>query len=122
MYRPKHVYPEAVLLILHQSIKYAHFNYGHLVWGSKINTDHPLHLLQKRFRIVANQDYIAHSKPLCKSIGLIKVRDMFKFALRKYYFKLMNNKLSTCFENLKQCYQQYMIFILLEGLLCICHS
>ena len=36
MYRLKHVYPEAVLLILYQSIIYAHFNYGILVWGSKI--------------------------------------------------------------------------------------
>ena len=61
MYRLKHVYPEAVLLILYQSIIYAHFNYGILVWGSKINTDHPLHLLQKRgLRIVVNQDYISH--------------------------------------------------------------
>ena len=26
---------------------------------------------------------------------------MFKFALWKFYFRLMNNKLTTCFENLK---------------------
>ena len=32
-----------------------------LVWGSKINTNHPLHLLQKRaLRIVKNTDYVAH--------------------------------------------------------------
>ena len=102
MYRLKHVYPEAVLLILYQSIIYAHFNYGILVWGSKINTDHPLHLLQKRaLRIVVNQDYIAHSEPICKSLGLLRVPNMFKFALWKFYFRLMNNKLPTCFEYLK---------------------
>ena len=101
MYRLKHAYPESVLLILYQSIIYAHFNYGILVWGSKISTDHPLHFLQKRaLRIVANQDYIAHSEPICKSLGLLKVPDMFKSALWKFYFRLMNNKLPTCFENL----------------------
>ena len=108
MYR--HVYPEAVLLILYQSIIYAHFNYGILVWGSKINNDHPLHLLWKRefmnlwiyeLRIVVNQDYIAHSEPICKSLGLLRVPNMFKFALWTFYFRPMNNKLPTCFEYLK---------------------
>ena len=47
MYRLKHIYPEAVLLIIYQSIINAHFTYGLLVWGSKINTNHPLHLLQR---------------------------------------------------------------------------
>ena len=42
MYRPKLVYPEAVLLTLYQFIIHAHFNYGILVCGSKIKTDHPL--------------------------------------------------------------------------------
>ena len=66
------------------------------------NTDHPLHLLQKRaLRIVVNQDYIAHSEPICKSLGLLRVTNMFKFALWKFYFRLMNNKLPTCFEYLK---------------------
>ena len=82
MYRLKHVYPVAGLLLLYQSIKYAHFNYGILVWGSKINTDHQLHLLQKRaLRIVANQEYIAHSEPISKSLGLLKMSDTFKFCI-----------------------------------------
>ena len=59
-------------------------------------------LLQKRaLRIVVNQDYIAHSEPICKSLGLLRVPNMFKFALWKFYFRLMNNKLPTCFEYLK---------------------
>ena len=37
MYRLKHIYPEAVLLIIYQSIINTHFTYGLLVWGSKIN-------------------------------------------------------------------------------------
>ena len=95
MYRLKHIYPKAVLLTIYQSIIIAHFTYGLLVWGSKINTNHPLHLLQKRaLRIVKNTDYVAHSEPICKDLRLLKMPDMFKFALWKFYFKLMNNKLS----------------------------
>ena len=96
MYRLKHihVYPEAVLLIIYQSIINAHFTYGLLVWGSKINTNHLLHLLQKRaLRIVKNTDYAAHSEPICKDLRLLKMSDMFRFALWKFYFKLINNKL-----------------------------
>ena len=92
-----------MLLVLYQSTIYAYLNYGILVWGSKMNTDHPLHLLQRRaIGIVANQDYGAHSELICKRLGLLRVPDMFKFALWKFYFRLMNNKLPTCFENLKQ--------------------
>ena len=102
MYRLKHIYPEAVLLIIYQSIINAHFTYGLLVWGSKINTNHPLHLLQKRaLRIVKNTDYVAHSEPICKDLRLLKMPDMFRFALWKFYFKLMNNKLPPYFENMK---------------------
>ena len=62
MYRLKHICPEAVLLIIYQSIINAHFTSGFLVWGSKINTNHTLHLLQKRtLRIVKNTDYVEHS-------------------------------------------------------------
>ena len=46
---------------------------------SKIENGHPLHLLQKKaLRIVANQDYIAHSEPICKALNLVKVPDMYQ--------------------------------------------
>ena len=78
---PISVRPEIV--IIYQSITNAHFTYGLLVWGSKINTNQPLHLPQKRaLRIVKNTDYIglAHSEPICKDLHLLKMPDMFRFA------------------------------------------
>ena len=72
MYKPKYIYSEAVLLIIYQSILNAHFTYSILVWGSKINTNHLLHLLQKRaLRIVKNTDHVACSKPSCKDLRLL---------------------------------------------------
>ena len=82
MYRLKQIYPHAVLLTLHQAIICPHFIYGLLVWGSKIENGHPLHLLQKKaLRIVANQDYIAHSEPICKALNLVKFPDMYTCAV-----------------------------------------
>ena len=47
----------------------AHFTYGLLVWGPKINTNHPLHLLPKRvLRIVKNTDHVAPSELICKDL------------------------------------------------------
>ena len=74
MYSLKRIYPEAVLLIIYQSIINTHFTYDLLVWGSKINTNHPLYLLQNRaLRIVKNTDYVAHSEPICKDLRLLKM-------------------------------------------------
>ena len=54
MYRLKQIYSHVVLLTLYQAIIYPHFISGLLVWGSKIENGHPLHLLQKKaLRIVA---------------------------------------------------------------------
>ena len=102
MYRLKQIYPHAVLLTLYQAIIYPHFIYGLLVWGSKIENGHPLHLLQKKaLRIVANQDYIAHSEPICKALNLVKVPDMYTCAVWNFYYKLMINLLPIYFENCK---------------------
>ena len=102
MYRLKQMYLHAVLLTLYQAIICPHFIYGLLVWGSKIENGHPLHLLQKKaLRIVANQDYIAHSEPICKALNLVKVPDMYTCAVWNFYYKLMNNLLPIYFKNCK---------------------
>ena len=74
-----------------------------MVWDSKIEKGHPLNLLQKKaLRIFANQDYIAHSEPICKALNLVKFSDMFTCAVWYIYYKLMNNLVSIYFENCKQ--------------------
>ena len=100
IYRLKQIYPHAALLTLYQAIIYPHFIYGLLVLGSKIENGHPLHLLQRKaLRIVANQDYIAHSEPICKALNLVKVPDMYTCAVWNFYYKLINNLLPIYFEN-----------------------
>ena len=56
-------------------------------------------LQKKALRIVANQDYIAHSEPICKALNFVKVPDMYTCAVWNFYYKLMNNLLPMNFEN-----------------------
>ena len=102
MYRLKHIYPKSILLMLYNTLIVPHFTYCLLVWGSKINDGHRLHLVQKRaLRTIVNEDYIAHSEPICKTLRLLKVTDMFRLAILKFYYKLMSNKLPSYFETMK---------------------
>ena len=59
LFRLKHIYPQEVLLTLYNTLILPHLSYCILVWGSKIQTNHRLHLLQKKaVRIITNKDYI----------------------------------------------------------------
>ena len=102
MYKLKHIYPQAVLLTLYSALIVPHLTYCLLAWGSKIVPNHPLHLLQKKaLRILASQDYISHTEPICKEYRILKIFDMYKLAIWKFYFKLMNNELPHYFTNMK---------------------
>ena len=87
MYRLKHISRSSVINYI--SVYYKCTFY---LWPFSIGI---LHLLQKRAlrKFVNNTDYVAHSEPICKNLRLLKMLDMFRFALWKFYFKLMNNKL-----------------------------
>ena len=102
MYRLKHIYPQSVLLLLYNTLVVSHFNYCLLIWGSKITNGHSLHKLQKKaLRIINNCDYVAHTEPICKTLSLLKVTDMFVIAMWKFFFKLMNNTLPSYFDIMK---------------------
>ena len=79
-----------------------HVHYCLLVWGSNVKDGHKLHLLQKKaIRVISNSHYIAHTEPICKRLHMLKVSDMFRLAIWKFYYKLMNNKLPSYFNYMK---------------------
>ena len=99
LFRLKHIYPQEVLLTLYNTLILPHLSYCILVWGSKIQTNHRLHLLQKKaVRIITNKDYIAHTEPLCKLLNILKATDLFKCSLWKFYYKLTNGQLPAYFD------------------------
>ena len=93
------MFPREILLTLYNALILPHRSYCILVWGSKIKNSHPLLLLQKKaVRNIANEDYIAHSEPLCKSLNILNIPDIFTCSLWKFYYKLSENQLPTYFD------------------------
>ena len=102
LYRLKSVFLSDALLTLYNALIMPHFHYCLLVWGSNVKDGHKLHLLQKKaIRSIGNSHYIAHTEPICKRLHMLKVSDMFRVAIWKFYYKLMNNKLPSYFNYMK---------------------
>ena len=79
-----------------------YFNYCILSWGSVLKNNHHLHLLQKKaIRIITNSHFIAHTEPLLKELGLLKITNIFSLAIWKFYFKLMSDQLPAYFTVMK---------------------
>ena len=88
-----------MLLTLYNALILPLLSYCILVWGSKIDSNHRLLLPQKKaVRIITNQDYIAHSEPLCKLLNVLKVSDLFVCSLWKFYYKLTKKELPPYFD------------------------
>ena len=103
LYRLKSVYPLKVLQTLYNTqmlpyfnycilswksvLKYntqmlPYFNYCILSWKSVLKNNHHLHLLQKKaIRIITNSHFIAHTEPLLKELGLLKITNIFSLAI-----------------------------------------
>ena len=89
LFRLKNIFPKEILLTLYNTLIYSYINYGLLVWGIESSR---IEALQKRaIRLVTNSAYIAHTTPLFIEEGLLKVQDIFKLKLLKFYYKLSNN-------------------------------
>ena len=102
MYRLKDIYPHKILLMIYNTLIVTHFNYCLLTWGSTIEDGHQIHLLQKKaLRIITNDEYRAHTEPICKHLSLVKMPDMYWIAIWKFYYKLMNNLLPPYFNIMK---------------------
>ena len=79
-----------------------HLKYCILAWGLNVTEGHKIHLFQKKaLRFIANDDYLAHTEPICKKLQLVKMTDMYRIAIWKFYFKLMNNMLPSYFDSMK---------------------
>ena len=86
MYKLKNVLPEYILLILYNALIFSHLNYELTVWGMKADR---LEILQKKtVPFVTKSNFIAHTDPLFKQLNVLKIKDMFKVNILKFYYKL----------------------------------
>ena len=76
----------------------SYINYGLLLWGIEVKK---LESIQKRaIRLITGSNYVAHTEPLFIQLGVLKVQDIFKLRLLKFYYKL-------CYGTLPQYFNHY---------------
>ena len=94
-YKLKHFLPSYILKMLYNSLILPHLSYGILAWGT--SSEHLFKLQKKSVRIIANEKYNAHTEPLFKSLDLLKLNDIFKSHILKFYFNFCHNLLPEFF-------------------------
>ena len=67
------------------------------MWG--VDTDRIFKLQKKAVRIITENYYIAHSEPIFKSLEFMKIEDIYKLKIRKFYYNLKNSCLPEYFNN-----------------------
>ena len=87
----KHFFPISTLKILYSSLILSQFTYGILIWG--FNVSKLLKLQKKAIRNVSNSKYNSHTDPLFKSLGLLKLEDIYTLNALKFYFQYCQNQL-----------------------------
>ena len=101
-YRLKNYVPARVLLNLYYSLVYPYLLYGNVAWGGT-NIQHltPLLVLQKKIvRIITGSEFLAHSGPLFKQTGILKITDLHKYLLCLHMYKLRHSNNRNIFENI----------------------
>ena len=95
--RLKYEYPLAILKTLYNTLFLPHLNYGILLWGSETES---IHKVQKRaLRIISDNKFNAHTEPICRAERLLKVKDIYRLGIYKFYYKLINNHLPHYFQD-----------------------
>ena len=85
------------------------------MWGIDC---HKLEILQKKaLRFMTNSSYIAHTAPLFIQHGVLRVTDMYKLNLLKFYYKLSYNLLPPYFDNYSKTLEQKPIRDLRQNLI-----
>ena len=96
--RVKRFLPSFILKMLYNSLVLPYMNYGILTWGKNITR---IEKLQKTaVRIISSAKYNAHTEPLFKKLSLLKISDIYKISMLKFYYKYKNDKLPAYFNGI----------------------
>lgn len=96
MNRLKHFLPSYTLKNIYNALILPYLNYGLIVWGKECGK---LFKLQKKaVRIITSSKYNAHSSPLFKNLGLLKVHDLCALQDYAFCYKFGNDLLPKYFS------------------------
>lgn len=89
--RHKYFIPLSSKLHIYSSLILSYLNFGILSWGYQC--ERIVKLQKKAVRIISLSKYNAHTEPIFKDLGLLKVTDILKLQELKLYYKFKNNTL-----------------------------
>ena len=91
--RMKRFLPQSILKMLYNSLILPHLNYGILAWGA--NPGRLVKLQKWAIRTISNSKYNAHTEPLFKKYGLLKLTDIYQIVALKFQYRYQNNTLPS---------------------------
>ena len=69
---------------------------GLLLWGNQVVQVSKLQ--KKSIRLITGSEYMAHSEPLFKELELLKIEDLYKLKILKFYYNLSYGLLPSYFD------------------------
>jgi hypothetical protein len=94
--RLKNFLHKSILLKVYNSLIIPHLHYCVLCWGREKNR--VLKIQKKCVRILCNAKFNAHTDPLFRKLGLLKIQDIFDIQCVKFFYKFRNNTLPGYFN------------------------
>lgn len=94
----KRFLPENTLILLYNSLILPHLQYAILCWGSK--TSRMFKLQKRAVRIISNSKYNSHTDPIFKRLRILKISDVYKLSLLKFYYKFKKETLPKYFHTM----------------------
>ena len=93
----KRFLPQNILKMIYNALALPHINYGLLLWGQ--NRGRIFKLQKWAVRAITCSKYNTHSEPLFSKLKLLKIEDIHKIALLKFFHRYTNNSLPKYFDN-----------------------
>ena len=95
--RLKHYLPIHILRIIYCSTIQTNLIYSLLAWG--YDCSRLVHTQKKIIRNICCKKYNAHTEPLFKELGLLKLKDLLKLNTIKFYFRLKQGNIPEYFQS-----------------------
>ena len=92
--------PSTTLFMLYNTLIYPYLQYCNIVWASQHNThvESLVKLQKKAIRIVCKKRWDAHTLPIFRHLGTLKLNDINKLQTGCFVYKAINNLLSQTFS------------------------
>ena len=97
--RFKNFLQDYIALSIYNTLVLPHINYNITLWGH--HSDKIFKQQKKAVRLVACQRYNSHIDPIFKALNLLKIRDIYKLSLLKFYYDHSKSTLPLSLQNIK---------------------